>query len=405
MRSLYYRKQRASIHHPATIGDIPQEVLRKAFIYLVPGESVLVAPSKACRAWRPVAQGLMHSRQKFGHDGCKDADRFLCGLHLHSLVFGMGNVSINRLDIVVGIFGKDKSLLLAQLLSPTLSVLSLDCGPGNVDSSINSTDCYPILEVFFLHCRCIRSLMLNRADFGDDLNAISPNIKEGFGRLKKLDLRDCQGDDRMFVEATLIRDLRMLRFESFRDDDSDIVMAMAENYRALISIDLSVKFDSSAAILEVVECCRDLESLTLSLGGVRLESPDVEVLASLTRLKFLNFKSCRMTDAAVSALSQLRQLKTLGMRWRFGMRDGLNDVLRVIGGNLTGLIVWDTTGELCLDLAESCPNLEYFQIFVEYLDSAVIKSLNDGLKKKMKRLSSLKVNSKSLRLGTDWHGY
>jgi hypothetical protein len=33
MRSLYFRKQRVSIYHAATIGDIPQEVLRKAFIY------------------------------------------------------------------------------------------------------------------------------------------------------------------------------------------------------------------------------------------------------------------------------------------------------------------------------------------------------------------------------------
>jgi hypothetical protein len=68
MKSLYYRKQRASIYHPATIGDIPQEVLRKAFIYLLPGKAELVAPSEACRAWRPVAQDLMFSWQSFGKE-------------------------------------------------------------------------------------------------------------------------------------------------------------------------------------------------------------------------------------------------------------------------------------------------------------------------------------------------
>jgi hypothetical protein len=121
MRSLYSRIQRASIYHPATIGDIPQEVLRNAFIYLLPGESDLVAPSESCRAWRPVAQDLIYSRQRFGE--IRGIERFLCGFHLQSLVFGLGSVSINRLELKIGSVGKENIRLLARLVAPSLTSL------------------------------------------------------------------------------------------------------------------------------------------------------------------------------------------------------------------------------------------------------------------------------------------
>jgi hypothetical protein len=257
MRSLYFRKQRASIYHPATIGDIPQEVLRKAFIYLFPGEADLVAPSEACRAWRPVAQDLMYSRVKFGYKGRKDVEVFVCGIHLQSLVFGLGIVSINRLELDMRFVTRENALLLAQIVAHSLSSLNLKCF-DEVSGRLPSFECYEIMEVFFLHCRRIRSLILVEFDFGDDPAAISPSIKEGFGRLIKLDLSDCQGDVRMFVEDVPIRDLRKLRFESYLGEDGDVVMAMADNYRSLTSIDLFSKFDSSASFLKVFECCRDL---------------------------------------------------------------------------------------------------------------------------------------------------
>jgi hypothetical protein len=199
MRSLYYRKQRASIYHPSAIGDIPQEVLRKAFIYLLPGWAVLVSLSEACRAWRPVAQDLMYSRQRFGEERT-DFKRFACGVHLQSLVSGEGNVSINRLELDLQFVTRENTILLAQIAAPALSSLILECYDVNGDR-LPSTDCYEILKVFFLHCRRIRSLILEEFDFGDDPAAISPSIKEGFGRLKKLFLRHCKGDVRMFVEA------------------------------------------------------------------------------------------------------------------------------------------------------------------------------------------------------------
>jgi hypothetical protein len=62
MRSLYVRPHRGSIYEPATIHDIPQKVLEDSLILLLPSIEDLVAASSACRAWRPVAQKLIHSR-------------------------------------------------------------------------------------------------------------------------------------------------------------------------------------------------------------------------------------------------------------------------------------------------------------------------------------------------------
>jgi hypothetical protein len=110
--------------------------------------------------------------------------------------------------------GEENSLLLAQIVAPSLS----------------SSYCYATSEIF---------------DFGDNLAAISPTIKEGFSRLMKLDLSDCQGDVRMVVENAPIQDLRSLGFGSFLGDGSETAIAMAENNRSLKCIYLSATFDSS----------------------------------------------------------------------------------------------------------------------------------------------------------------
>jgi hypothetical protein len=77
MRPVYSRTQRASIYDPATIGDIPPEVLRKAFIYLLPGEWELLASSISCRAWRPIALQLLYSYKFFRTN--IDLANFVCG--------------------------------------------------------------------------------------------------------------------------------------------------------------------------------------------------------------------------------------------------------------------------------------------------------------------------------------
>jgi hypothetical protein len=48
------------------------------------------------------------------------------------------------------------------------------------------------------------------------------------------------------------------------------------------------------------------------------------------------------------------------------------------------------SGETWLGVAENCPNLECEDLFGVHV--VMMGSLSDGLKKRMKRLSSLKVN-------------
>jgi hypothetical protein len=93
MGSLYSRPHRGSIYEPATIHDIPQEVLEKSLLYLLCSVNVdLFSASMACRAWRPVAQKLIHS--DFTVD-CRNEGRIenlLCGYWLDSLVFGKSSL-------------------------------------------------------------------------------------------------------------------------------------------------------------------------------------------------------------------------------------------------------------------------------------------------------------------------
>jgi Leucine-rich repeat (LRR) protein len=160
--------------------------------------------------------------------------------------------------------------------------------------------------------------------------------------------------------------------------------------------------DSSAAILKVFDSCRDLETIILSLRDLRLESSDTKALASLPRLKFLNVGFCKITEEAFSFLSRCGKLKRLGIE----CCDGLNDLLRVFGMNLVSLDIQSAAAETWLGIVENCPNLEYIQLYGKELkDVVMVGSLNDGLKKRMKRLVSMNVNLVPVRLGTEWKGY
>jgi hypothetical protein len=127
----------------------------------------------------------------------------------------------------------------------------------------------------------------------------------------------------------------------------------------------------------------------------------INSLASLPPLKFLNIKN-EITDEAISYLSRCVTLKHLGVIWR----DRMNDVFRAIGMNLSSLELRGVRGETWLGLAENCHNLEYLDLHgVGLDDQELVGSLNHGLKTRMKRLASFKVNLVPLRLGTDWKGY
>jgi hypothetical protein len=98
----YARKQRASIYHPATIDDLPFEVLREAFLFLKMED--LVAPSRANRSWRPAAQDVQRSRFQIDHRlGESMVASLLCGIQLTRIVFVYEAYSIKHLDIELGL--------------------------------------------------------------------------------------------------------------------------------------------------------------------------------------------------------------------------------------------------------------------------------------------------------------
>jgi hypothetical protein len=73
--------------------------------------------------------------------------------------------------------------------------------------------------------------------------------------------------------------------------------------------------------------------------------------------------------------------------------------------NLSSLKLRVSSGVTWLGIVDNCPNLEYLELEGGGLkDLVMVKSINDWLKKRLKRLSSLKVNRVPLRLGTDWKG-
>jgi hypothetical protein len=150
MRSLYARPHRGSIYDPATIHDIPQEVLEKSLILLLPLIRDLVAASLACRAWKPVAQKLIHSRVKIDY---RRVESQVSGYQLKSLVFGSSSLQISTLSLDVYRIEKEYIPIIAQIVSSTLSSLNLDFN-GDDDVSV----CYETLATFFSQCQWIRNL-------------------------------------------------------------------------------------------------------------------------------------------------------------------------------------------------------------------------------------------------------
>jgi hypothetical protein len=250
MRDIYTRPHRNSIYDPATIHDIPYEVLRECFLHLLKQfGSDLASPSLACRAWRVVALDLMNSRKNFIEDQGNIESR-VGGLHLQSIV-GLERCTIKHLTIDLEFVGKEYIPIIARFTSLSLSDLTLFFE----DRADQSSECYEALDVFFNQCDGIRNLRLVYNDFGDDPTAISQTLKDGFGRLNQFDLIDCRGDIRMFVENTPIPSLKTLSYQSLREAalEEGVLSAFASSYSTLTSVWLIAKFYSSASLLKFVE--------------------------------------------------------------------------------------------------------------------------------------------------------
>jgi hypothetical protein len=400
MRSLYVRPHRGSIYEPATIQDIPQEVLEESLVYLLPSIEDLVAASEACRAWRPVAQKLIHSRAMIDF---VRVESLVCGYRLNSLVFGSSSFQISTLIVELCQIGKEYITLIAQIVAPTLSSLNLAFYGSNVYG-------YETLTTFFSQCQWIRNLRLDQGRFGNDADVITPTIKDGFSRLNQLDLINCYGDHigdvRLFIENTPIPNLKsfvVVSSHTPREHNNDIVDAAVTNFgRSLINLNLSGCYVSSANLVRIAENCRELEKLTLLIILDISSLSDMEIIASLPQLKYLKIgQYCRFAEGAMIALTRCRGLNHLGMCWR----DGMRDVLRVIGRNLISLKLWDIYLESIDAVVEYCPNLQYLELLVEDDDAEVREAVEQKLKDGLKRLAKLKVYGVAVRLGTDWVGY
>jgi hypothetical protein len=199
MRSLYSRPHRGSIYEPASIHDIPQEVLENALI-LLPRRDI-VAASSACRAWRPVAQLLLHNRLVKNYDS--SYWRKICGYQLDYFVFGTENFQITTLSLDLGEIAKEQIPWIAQIVAPSFSSLKIEID-YEADDPLDS---YEVLEIFFSRCQGIRNLRLKYFEFGNDPAAISSTIKVGVSRSNQLDLIDSFGNVKIFIENTHIPNL------------------------------------------------------------------------------------------------------------------------------------------------------------------------------------------------------
>jgi hypothetical protein len=225
--------------------------------------------------------------------------------------------------------------------------------------------------------------------------------------LSQLSLDGCCGDLRMFVVSVPILDLHSFSNSFFvRSGEEYIVSAVATNYPTITRLRLDDDYDSSATLLKFVECCRFIEEISFcetSGNDLKLNHSDIEAIASLPRLKSLNI-NCHIADDDVSALSRCRGLKHLIL----GRESiDLTNILPYIGGNLVSLDYNSSTSIMGTVnvIVEHCPNLQILDLRWIGREDANTAVAVDSLKRGLKQLSKLKLNHKTVRLGTDWEGY
>jgi hypothetical protein len=373
-----------------TFGDIPPEVVRKAFVYLSPSD--LAAARLVCRGWNPTGQDVMMSRLQVGKGR---NEKVVCGLYLRRLV-GFKSFAVKSLDLDMRDSGYVCAMIIAVYASPTLTSLKLDFEASEESEGV----CYNALRAILKHCRGVRHLQLTEFDVGGDVAGRDEDtlrfIKDGLSRLKRLDLIRCRGNVLSLVELTVIPNLQSFYYESSVEtayQSKGIIMAVATKYPALTSIRLNAKFDSSDGLLKAIGRCLDLEKLIYHKKGGDLVLNRSDIL-SLRRLKSLDIV-CEVADDAVSSLASYKSLKRLRVvDW------DLIEVLPAIGGNLISLEIEVANEEMLAVILKFCVNLQYLEIDGGFVGEESVDAMKNGLVK----LAKLKVNGASVRLGTDWAG-
>jgi hypothetical protein len=207
----------------------------------------------------------------------------------------------------------------------------------------------------------------------------------------------------MSAESVPIPNLRLFSSGSFIWR-SDVASAVATNYPTIKRLRLVDSY-SSATLLKFVECCRGLEEVSIRDRSreLHLSHRDFKAISYLPLLKSLRIE-CRVTGEVDSALSKCKGLDHLSLT--LGKHD-LSILLPAIGRNLSSpkYTASEMSSRTVSLIVVHCPALEMLAISWNLSDFekkiAAVILLRRGLKK----LSKLKVNGDSIRLGTYWEGY
>jgi hypothetical protein len=82
----------------------------------------------------------------------------------------------------------------------------------------------------------------------------------------------------------------------------------------------------------------------------------------------------------------------------------LRNILCGIGRNLIGLTLMDVYVEAVDLIVKQCPNLQYLELMVVGVGEEGTALITLALKRWLKNLAKLKLDGKTIRLGTDWKG-
>jgi hypothetical protein len=179
--SCIYRK-RNSVYAPATVYDLPPDVIMKFLTYLLPRRVDLVASTLVCRSWHVFGRRLLNCKVLLDH---RSISR-LCGMQLKSILLGVDALKVVCLDVKLRNIGEECLRAIARLVSPFLYFLRYNF------YGMSAKGCFEILEVFFVECREMRKLALVYFDFGNGQS--SQIFKTGFSCMTEVSLDSCVGN-------------------------------------------------------------------------------------------------------------------------------------------------------------------------------------------------------------------